>query len=140
MRSPVQATNAKLYEKEGLEALLQAKVDSLAVNHFVKEKIRHFSKETLELIEVCIARMPEATLGLVSDCLSVLSAESDLSSFIKVFERLESSQLPQLLGLLHSKSSAEFMQSLYCRLAEIEQLQLTVRVLDKSFVLRMLSL
>jgi hypothetical protein len=52
MRSPVQATNAKLYEKEVLEALLQAKVDPLAVNHFVKEKIRHFSKETLELIEV----------------------------------------------------------------------------------------
>jgi hypothetical protein len=84
--------------------------------------------------------MPEATLGLVSDCLSVLSAESDLSSFIKVFERLESSQLPQLLGLLQSKSSAELMQSLYCRLAEIEQLQPTVRVLDRSFVLRMLSL
>jgi hypothetical protein len=126
MRSPVQATNAKLYEKEVLEDLLQAKVDPLAVNHFVKEKIRHFSKETLELIEVCIVRMPEATLGLVSGCLSVLSAESDLPSFIKVFERLESSQLPQLLGLLQSKSSAELMQRLYCRLAEIEQLQPTV--------------
>jgi hypothetical protein len=56
----------------------------------------------------------------------VLSAESDLPSFIKVFERLESSQLPQLLGLLQSKSSAELMQRLYCRLAEIEQLQPTV--------------
>jgi hypothetical protein len=56
----------------------------------------------------------------------VLSAESDLPSFIKVFERLESSQLPQLLGLLQSKSSAELMQSLYSRLAQIEQLQPTV--------------
>jgi hypothetical protein len=101
------------------------------VSHFVKEKVRHFSKETLELIEVCIVRMPEATLGLVSDCLSVLSAESDLPSFIKVFEGLESCQLPQLLGLLQSKSSAEFMQSLYCRLSEIEQLQPTVLAMSR---------
>jgi hypothetical protein len=113
-----------------LEALLKSGQNELisegsplAVNDSVKEKIRHFSRETLELIEVCIVRIPEATLGLVSDCLSVLTAESDLSSFIKVFERLESNQLPQLLGLLQSKSSAELMQSLYCRLAEIEQLQ-----------------
>jgi hypothetical protein len=130
MRSPVQASNKKLYEKEVLDALLKSGQNELisegsplAVNHFVKEEIEHFSKETLELIEVCIVRMPEATLGLVSDCLSVLSAESDLPSFIKVFERLESSLLPQLLGLLQSKSSAELMQSLYCRLAEIEHLQ-----------------
>jgi hypothetical protein len=100
MRSPVEASNAKHYEKEVLEALLQSGVDPLAVNNFVMEKIRHFAQETLELIEVCIVRMPEATLDLVSDCLSVLSAESDLPSFIKVFERLERSQLPQLLGLL----------------------------------------
>jgi hypothetical protein len=138
IRSPVQASNTKLYEKELLEALLKsgqndlvAEGSPLTVNHFVKEKIRHFSKETLELIEVCIVRMPEATLGLVSDCLSVLSAESDLPSFIKVFERLESSQLPQLLGLLQSKSSAEMMQSLYCRLAEIEQLQPTVLAMSR---------
>jgi hypothetical protein len=98
----------------------------LAVNQFVKEEIEHFSKETLELIEVCIVDIPEATLGLVSDCLSVLSAESDLPSFIKVFETLENTQLPQLLEQLQSKSSAELMQSLYCRLAEIEQLQPTV--------------
>jgi hypothetical protein len=103
----------------------------LAVNHFVKEEIEHFSRETLELIEVCIVRMTEATLGLVSDCLSVLSAESDLPSFIKVFEKLEKSQLPQLLGLLQSKSSAELMQSLYCRLAEIEQLQPTVLAMSR---------
>jgi hypothetical protein len=133
IRSPVQASNKKLYEKEVLEALLQSgqkelisEGSPLTVNHFVKEKIRHFSKETLELIEVCIVRMPEASLGLVSDCLSVLSAESDLLSFIKVLERLESMQLPQLLGLLQSKSSAEFMQSLYFRLEQIEQLQPTV--------------
>jgi hypothetical protein len=138
MRSPVQASNLKLYEKEVLEALLQSgqnelisERSSLAVNNFVKEKIRHFSKETLELIEVCIIRMPEATLGLVSDCLSVLTAESDLPSFIKVFKSLECNQLPQLLGLLQSKSSAEFMQSLYCRLAEIEQLQPTVLAMSR---------
>jgi hypothetical protein len=136
--SPVQASNMKLYEKEALEALLESGQNELisegsplAVNHFVKEKIRHFSKETLDLIEVCIVHIPEATLGLVSDCLSVLSAESDLPSFIKVFERLESSQLPQLLGLLQSKSSAEMMQSLYCRLAEIEQLKPTVLAMSR---------
>jgi hypothetical protein len=138
MRSPVQACNTKLYEKEVLEALpksgqneLISEWSPLAVNHFVKEEIRHFSKETLELIEVCIVRMPEATVGLVSDCLSVLSAESDLPSFLKVFERLESGQLPQLLGLLQSKCSSELMQSLYCRLAEIEQLQPTVLAMSR---------
>jgi hypothetical protein len=138
MRSPVQACNKKLYEKEVLEDMLKSgqnelisEGSSLAELHFVKENIEHFSKETLEMIEVCIVRMPEATLGLVSDCLSVLSAESDLPSFIKVFERLESSQLPQLLGLLQSKSSAELMQSLYCRLAEIEQLQPTVLAMSR---------
>jgi hypothetical protein len=60
----------------------------------------------------------------------VLSAESDLPSFIKVFERL-GSQLPQLLGLLQCKSSAELMQSLYSRLAEIEQLQPTVLAMSR---------
>jgi hypothetical protein len=134
----VQASNTKLYEKEVLETLPQSGQNELisershlAVNHFVKEKIRHFSKETLELIEVCIVRMPEATLGLVSDCLSVLSAESDLPSFIKVFERLDSSQLPQLLDQLRSKSSAELMQSIYCKLAEIEQLEPTVLAMSR---------
>jgi hypothetical protein len=138
MRSPVQASNTKLYEKEVLEDLLKSGQNELisdgsplAVNHFVKEKIRHFSNETLELIEVCIVRMPEATLGLVSDCLSVLSDENDMPSVIKVFERLERSQLPQLLGLLQSKSSTELMQSLYCRLAEIEQLQPTVLAMSR---------
>jgi hypothetical protein len=131
MRSPVQASNAMLYEKEVLEALLQSEIDPQAVSHFVEEKIRHFSKETLELTEVCIVSMPEATLSLVSDCLSVLSAESDLPSFIKVFERLENTQLPQLLGLLQSKSSAELIQSLYRRLAEIEQLQPTVLAITR---------
>jgi hypothetical protein len=138
MRSPVQASNTKLYEKEVLEALLKSGQNELisegcplTVNHFVKEKIRHFSKETLELIEVCIVRQPEATVGLVSDCLSVLSAESDLPSFLRVFERLESGQLPQLLGLLQSKCSTDLMQSLYCRLAEIEQLQPTVLAMSK---------
>jgi hypothetical protein len=130
MRSPVVASNKKLYEKEVLEALLKSGQNELISEgspltelHFLNEKIRHFSKETLELIEVCIVHMPEATLGLVSDCLSMLSAESDLPLFNMVFERLESSQLPQLLGLLQSKSSAELMQSLYCKLVEIEQLQ-----------------
>jgi hypothetical protein len=118
--------NKKLYEKEVLEALLQSGPNELisegsplAVSHFVKEKIRHFSKETLELIEVCIVRMPEATLGLVSDCLSVLCAESDLPSFIKVFERLESSLLPQLLGLLQSKSQLSL-----CRVSTADWLRL----------------
>jgi hypothetical protein len=138
MRSPVQASNKKLYEKEVLEALLKSghnelisEGSPLAVNQFVKEEIEHFSKETLELIEVCIVHIPEATLGFVSDCLSVLSAETDLPSFIKVFERLDSSQLPQLLGLLQIKSSAELMQSLYCRLAQIEQLQPTVLAMTR---------
>jgi hypothetical protein len=138
MRSPVQASNTKLYEKEVLEALLKSGQNELisegsppAELMFLKEEIRHFSKETLELIEVCIVRQPEATVGLVSDCLSVLSAESDLPSFLKVFEKLESSQLPQLLRLLQSKCSAELMQSLYCRLAEIEQLQPTVLAMSK---------
>jgi hypothetical protein len=146
MRSPVQASNKKLYEKEVLEALLKSGQNELISEgslltelHFVKEKIRHFSKETLELIEVCIVQMPEATLGLVSDCLSVLNAESDLPSFIKVFERLESSQLPQLLGQLQSKSSAELMQSLYCRLAEIEQLQPTVLGMSRLLMRRSLN-
>jgi hypothetical protein len=138
MRSPVQASNTKLYEKEVLEALLKSGQNELisegsplTLSHFVKEKIRHFSKETLELIEVCLVRMPEASLALVSDCLSVLSAESDLPSFLRVFERLESGQLPQLLGLLQSKCSTELMQSLYCRLAEIEQAQPTVLAMSK---------
>jgi hypothetical protein len=138
MRSPVQASNTKLYEKEVLEALLKSGQNELisegsppAELVFLKEEIRHFSKETLELIEVCIVRQPEATVGLVSDCLSVLSVESDLPSFLKVFERLESVQLPQLLGLLQSKCSAELMQSLYCRLAEIEQLQPTVLAMSR---------
>jgi hypothetical protein len=138
MRSPVQASNTKFYEKEVLEALLKSGQNELisegtplAVNHFAKEKIRHFSKETLELIEVCLVRQPEASLGLVSDCLSVLSAESDLPSFLKVFERLESGQLPQLLGLLQSKSPTDLMQSLYCRLAEIEKLQPTVLAMSR---------
>jgi hypothetical protein len=99
MRSPVQASNKKLYEREVLEALLKSGQNELisegrplAVNHFVKEKIRHFSKKTLELIEVCTVHIPEATIGLVSDCMSVLSAESDLPSYFKVFEKLEKSQ------------------------------------------------
>jgi hypothetical protein len=138
MRSPVQASNTKLYEKEVLEALLKSgqnelisEVSPLAVSNFAKEEIRHFSKETLELIEVCLVRQPETSLELVSDCLSVLSTESDLPSFLKVFERLESGQLPQLLRLLQSKCSAELMQSLYCRLAEIEQLQPTVLAMSR---------
>jgi hypothetical protein len=138
MRSPVQASNTKLYEKEVLEALLKSGQNELisegsplTVNHFGKEEIRHFSKETLELIEVCIVRQPETTVGLVSDCLSVLCPESDLPSFLKVFEKVESSQLPQLLGLLQSKCTAEIMQSLYCRLAEIEQLQPTVLAMSR---------
>jgi hypothetical protein len=138
MRSPVQASNTKLYEKEVLEALLKSGQNELisegsplAVSHFAKEEIRHFSKETLELIEVCLVRQPEATLELVSDCLSVLSVESDLPSFLKVFEKVESGQLPQLLRLLQSKCSTELMQSLYCRLAEIEQLQPTVLAMSR---------
>jgi hypothetical protein len=138
MRCPVQASNTKLYEKEVLEALLKSGQNELisegsplTVSHFVKEDIRHFSKETLELIEVCLVHMPEATLELVSDCLSVLSAESDLPSFLKVFQRLERGHLPQLFGLLQSKCSAELMQSLYCRLAEIEQLQPTVLAMSR---------
>jgi hypothetical protein len=61
----------------------------------------------------------------------VLSAESDLPSFIKVFETLENTQLPKLLGLLQSKSSAELMQSLYCRLARNEELQPTVLAMSR---------
>jgi hypothetical protein len=146
MGSPVQASNKKLYEQQVLEALLKdgqmkSEGSSLMAFEFLREEIGHFSKETLELIEVCLVHKvdPEATLTLVSDCLSVLSPESDLSFFLRVFEKVESSQLPHLLELLHSKSSAELMQSLLSRLAEIEGLQLTVLAILK-LLLRLVSL
>jgi hypothetical protein len=138
MRSPVQAGNKKLYEQQVLEALLKDgqmtnEGSSLIALEFLREEIRHFSKETLELIEVCLVRKvePEATLSLVSDCLSVLSPETDIFFFLRVFEKVESSQLPHLLELLHNKSSAELMQSLLSRLVEIEGSQLTVLAISK---------
>jgi hypothetical protein len=146
MRSPVQANNKKLYERQVLEDLLKEgqmanEGNSLIALEFFREEIEHFSKETLELIEVCLVHKvdPETTLSLVSDCLSVLSPEIDLGFFLKVIEKVESSQLPQLLELLHSKSSAELMQSLLSRLAEIEGLQLTVLAISK-LLLRRVSL
>jgi hypothetical protein len=146
MGSPVQASNKKLYEQQVLEALLNdgqmtSEGSSLIAFEFFREEIGHFSKETLELIEVCLVRKvdPETTMSLVSDCLSVLSPESDLSFFQRVFEKVENSQLPQLLELLHSKSSAELMQSLLSRLAETEGLQLTVLAISK-LLLRRVSL
>jgi hypothetical protein len=109
MRSPVQASNKKLYEQQVLEALLKdgqmkSEGSSLIALEFFREEIGHFSKETLELIEVCLVRKvdPETTMSLVSDCLSVLNPESDLGFFLRVFEKVENSQLPQLLELLHS--------------------------------------
>jgi hypothetical protein len=63
----------------------------------------------------------------------VLSPEIDLSFFLRVFDRVENSQLPELLELFHSKSSAELMQGLLNRLAEIEGLQLTVLKISKLF-------
>jgi hypothetical protein len=141
MRSPVQASNKKLYEQQVLEALLKdgqmtTEGSSLIAYELFREEIGHFSKETLELIEVCLIRKvdPETTLSLVSDCLSVLSPESDINFFLKVFEKVDNSQLPQLLELLYSKSSAELLQSL--RLAEIEGLQLTVLAISKLFLSR----
>jgi hypothetical protein len=85
------------------------------------KKIVPFIKETLEDLEVCLVHKvePEATLSLVSDCLAVLSPETDLPSFLKVFEKVETSQLPQLLELFHSKFPHELIQALYARLTEV---------------------
>jgi hypothetical protein len=65
---------------------------------------RDFSKETLQIIEVCIVHKVdlEATMSLMLDCSSALSPETDLPSFLSVFEQLENSQVPELVGLLHS--------------------------------------
>jgi hypothetical protein len=138
MLCPVQAGDKKLYEKHVLETLLKegqmtSEGSSFTELEFFREEIRHFSKETLELIEVCLVRKvdAEATLDLVSDCLSVLSAETDISFFLKVIEKLENSQLPKLLDLLHSKAPADLMQSLLSRLAEIEGFQPTVLTISK---------
>jgi hypothetical protein len=138
MLCPVQAGNKKLYDKQVLETLLKEgqmtnEGGLLTELHYFKEEIGHFSKETLELIEVCLVRKidPEATLDLVSDCLSVLSPETEISFFLKVIEKLESSQLPKLLDLLYSKAPADLMQSLLSRLAEIEGFQPTVLALSK---------
>jgi hypothetical protein len=138
MLCPVQAGDKKLYEKHVLETLLKegqmtSEGGLLAEFHYLKEEIGHFSKETLELIEVCLVHKvdPEATLDLVSDCLSVLSPEIDISYFLKVFEKLENSQLPKLLDLLHSKAPADLMQSLLSRLAEIKGFQPTVLAISK---------
>jgi hypothetical protein len=159
MRSPVQASNKKLYEKEVLQALeghedeeieferdyraqlrFEREVEGVyhAELHFVKEEIVRYSKETLELIEACLVHKvdPEATLSLVSDCLSVLSPEIDLGFFLRVFEKVENSQLPQLLELLHSKSSAELMQNLLSRLTEIEGFQPKVLAISKLLLSR----
>jgi hypothetical protein len=138
MLCPVQAGDKKLYEKHVLETLLKegqmtSEGGFLTELHYLKEEIRHFSKETLELIEVCLVRKvdPGATLDLVSDCLSVLSPEIDISFYLKVIEKLENSQLPKLLDLLHSKAPADLMQSLLSRLAEIEGFQPTVLAISK---------
>jgi hypothetical protein len=138
MLCPVQAGNKKLYERHVLETLLKegqmtSEGGLLTELHYLKEEVRHFSKETLELIEVCLVRKvdPEATLDLVSDCLSVLSPEIDISFFLKVIEKLENSQLPKLLDLLHSKAPVDLMQSLLSRLAEIEGFQPTVLAISK---------
>jgi hypothetical protein len=146
MSCPKQASNKKFYEQHVLEALVKegqmtSEGGSIIELEFLREEIRHFSKETLELIEVCLVHKvdPEATLSLVSDCLSVLSPDHDLSFFLRVFEKVENSLLPQLLELLHSKSSAELMQSLLSRLAEIEGFQLTVLAISK-LLLRKVSL
>jgi hypothetical protein len=70
-------SNKKLYELHVLETLLKegqmtSEWSAIAELHYLKEEIGHFSKETLQLIEVCIVHKVdlEATLSLVSDCLS----------------------------------------------------------------------
>jgi hypothetical protein len=143
MRSPVQAGDNRLCEKQVLETLLKegqmtSDGSSLAVLVFFREDTRHFSQETLEQIEICIIQKvnPEATLDLVSDCLSVLSPESDLSSFLRVFQTLENSQLPRLLELIHSKSPADLMPALLSRLADIEGFQPTVLAISKLLLSR----
>jgi hypothetical protein len=141
MKSPVQASDRELYEKEVLALINPNQRQSQLISeatpptelHFFKEEIVNFSKETLEHIEVCLVNKVEleATLSLVSDCLAVLNPETDLPSFLKIFEKVEASLLPQLLKLLHSKSSYESMQALYVRLAEVEGFQTTVLAISK---------
>jgi hypothetical protein len=130
MKSPVQASDRKLYDKVVLEALLNSKQrrnelvaegSPLTELYYLKEEIVHFSKETLEHIEVCLVHKvePEATLSLVSDCLAVLSPETNLPSFLKVFEKVEASLLPQLLELLHRSPPMNL-----CRLSASDWLRL----------------
>jgi hypothetical protein len=61
----------------------------------------------------------------------VLSPDTDLPSFLKVFAKVETCQLSQLLELFHSKSHHGLIQALYARLAEVGGLQTTVLALSK---------
>jgi hypothetical protein len=62
MRSPVQASNRRLYEKEVLEALLKSGQNELISEgstftelNYLKENIRHFSKDTLKLMKCALS-------------------------------------------------------------------------------------
>jgi hypothetical protein len=141
MRTPVLASDGKHYEQSALE-LGDSWSDMsdkpvIIPNPDLQGKVKLFCKSAIDLIDNCLKQrvVPESALQLAAECLSVLSPDSDLQSYLKVLTLVGADQLDALIKALQQMSSPDSLRQLLCQLIEFSAFHPSAVVLAKHLLL-----
>jgi tetratricopeptide (TPR) repeat protein len=140
---PVQAKDRNIYEKRVLEEWLKSNSTSPATGEPMstapsevlqerKGKVRAFSEHALEVLGPCIRInvQREASVLCAAECLSVLSAASDIQPFLEIFEVTTQEEQVQVLGSL-KELRPSLLKKLLMQLAPLKNFsRVTLLLLD----------
>jgi hypothetical protein len=139
MTSPVMAPDGNYYEQSCIEAHPSISSERALLNPKKKAKILEFCRESLNGLAVHLRRKepPEEILELSAECLSVLSIETEMQTFLKVLGAVGEETLAKLSDKLRHLVGEEYLITLMHR--STEELPSLALCLAKLFMLELLS-
>lgn len=118
---PVLAPDQRLFEASALVELQDANREQCLPVQFVRDEIQAFSKSTLQHIcGLCFSSdaTPDEVPIIAAECLSVLTLDTDIASYLQVLATVSKPTLTQLLLKLKELASIERLVGLLANLVE----------------------
>jgi hypothetical protein len=133
MTSPVMAPDGNYYEQSCLKAHPSFSSERVLLNPKKKAKISEFCRESLNELTVHLKQKepPEDLLEQTAECLSVLSVETELQTFLSVLGAGEEETMAKLSDKLrHLVGEEELITLMHCSTAELPTLALCLTKLS----------
>jgi hypothetical protein len=133
MNSPVMAPDGNYYEQSCLGAHPSISSERVVFNPKKKAKISEFCRESLSELTVHLKQKqpPEDLLGQTAECLSVLSVETELQTFLSVLGAGEEETMAKLSDKLrHLVGEEDLFTLMHCSTAELPTLALCLTKLS----------